>query len=346
MQPLENKEENPDEMPLSKPPAIEKRSTAWTTVVAAWRRHARSIGFVVLAAVTIYGLRELFTGDWTTVIAFWRARLRVLPVIVGLAVLDIILEGVAWVWVVERFGMRARDKTGARIYLAANAGRLLPAQLGRLIRPEEMVRFGRGTTAQCLKAEGAVFVLDSLSVAALLAGLLVFRINPALGVLAAAGTITVALFLGSHIADALSDTKLNLPRGFWWNPKTFATTMIQMSGWIAHGLAFYVLVSQLPGSTDLWDSVFLAPASAVLGIGSGLPGGVGATEGVLGVSLGLSGVPAAHLAVAITGFRVITFWVWIPIGWAALLRIRRKARKAARKVAASSAPRLGERGPE
>jgi len=344
---MEKKEETPGETPASKTPTVEERSSAWTTAVAAWRRYARGIGFVVLAAVTIYGLRELFTGDWAAVREFWRARLMILPVIVSLAVLDIVLEGVAWVWVVERFGMRARDWTGARVYLSANAGRLLPAQLGRLIRPEEMVRLGRGKTAECLKAEGTVFVLDSLSVGALLAGLLVFRIHPALGVLAAAGTITVALFLGSRIADVLSDTKLNLPRGFWWNPKTFATVMIQMSGWIIHGLAFYVLVSQLPGSTDLWDAVFLAPASAVLGVGSGLPGGVGATEGVLGVSLGLNGVPAAHLAVAVTGFRIITFWVWIPIGWMALLRIRRKARKAARRAMhAGSNPPPGERGPE
>ena len=335
MQPLETKEDPPGEAPLTEAPVTEEHSTVWPRLAAAWRRYARVVGFVVLVAVTVYGLRELFTGDWNAVAEFWRVRMLILPAIVGLAALDIFLEGVAWVWVVERFGMRARDLTGARVYLAANAGRLLPAQLGRLIRPEEMVRLGRGTTPQCLKAEGTVFVLDTLSVAALLAGLLVFRINPALGVLATVGTITVALFLGSRIANALSDTKLDLPKGFWWNPRTFATVMIQLAGWVAHGLAFYVLVAQLPGSTGLWDAVFLAPASAVLGVGSGLPGGIGATEGVLGVSLSLNGVPTAHLAVAITGFRIITFWAWVLIGWLALLGLRRQARAARR-----------ERGPE
>jgi uncharacterized membrane protein YbhN (UPF0104 family) len=335
MQALEKIEDPPAEAPVSEAPVTEGTPTVWTRLAAIWSRYARIVGFVVLAAVTIYGLRELFTGDWNAVAGFWRARMLVLLAIVGLAALDIFLEGVAWVWVVERFGMRARDLTGARVYLAANAGRLLPAQLGRLIRPEEMVRLGRGTTAQCLKTEGTVFVLDSLSVAALLAGLLVWRINPALGVLATLGTITVALFLGSRIADALSDTKLDLPRGFWWNPKTFATAMIQLSGWVVHGLAFYVLVSQLPGSTGLWDAVFLAPASAVLGVGSGLPGGIGATEGVLGVSLSLNGVPAAHLAVAVTGFRIITFWAWVLIGWLALLSLRRQARSEKRAAVAA-----------
>ena len=179
MQALEKYEDPPGKAPVSEAPVTEGTPTVWTRLAAIWSRYARIVGFVVLAAVTIYGLRELFTGDWNAVAGFWRARMLVLLAIVELAALDIFLEGVAWVWVVERFGMRARDLTGARVYLAANAGRLLPAQLGRLIRPEEMVRLGRGTTAQCLKAEGTVFVLDSLSVAALLAGLLVWRINPA-----------------------------------------------------------------------------------------------------------------------------------------------------------------------
>jgi len=52
---------------------------------------------------------------------------------------------------------------------------------------------------------------------------------------------------------------------------------------------------QTPGETTVSETpVFLAPASAALGVGSGLPGGIGATEGVLGVSPSLNGVPAAR----------------------------------------------------
>ncbi len=48
-----------------------------------------------------------------------------------------------------------------------------------------------------------------------------------------------------------------------------------------------VVVADLPGSKTLWDSLFLGPGSAVLGVATGLPGGIGVTEAVLGGSMRL-----------------------------------------------------------
>ena len=59
---------------------------------------------------------------------------------------------------------------------------------------------------------------------------------------------------------------------------------------------------------------------------TGLPGGIGATEGILGASLSFRQVPVEHLAVAVAAFRMITFWIWIPVGWLALLALRRETR--------------------
>jgi len=292
--------------------------------VTGWGRYARIVGFAVLAGATLYGLRELWTGDWREVGAYWRAHLIVVPLILGFAALDILLEGVAWVWVYERFGLRARDWTGVRVYISASAGKLLPAQLGRLIRPDAMVRLGRGTARECLKAEGIVFVLDSISVLSLLAGLVAYRIHPALSVPAAVLVVTVSLFVGDRVARLLAGTRFDLPADFWWNRRTFATATVQLAGWVMHGLAFYALVVGLPGSTGLWDALVVAPASAVLGVATGLPGGIGATEGVLGFSLNYRGVPVEHLAIAVTGFRVFTFWLWVLIGWIVLIGLRRE----------------------
>jgi len=55
-----------------------------------------------------------------------------------------------------------------------------------------------------------------------------------------------------------------------------------------------------------------------------LPGGIGATEGILGASLRLRSVPMEHLAIAIAAFRLITFWIWIPLGWLALAVVNRR----------------------
>jgi uncharacterized membrane protein YbhN (UPF0104 family) len=144
--------------------------------------------------------------------------------------------------------------------------------------------------------------------------------------------IAVCLFLGNQIAARLSDTKLGMPAGFWWDPRSLAIILIQLIGWAAHGAAFYVLVLHLPGNAGLWDALFFAPAAAVLGIGTGLPGGVGATEGFLGAALSFNKVPQEHLALVISAFRVVTFWIWIPVGWMALAVTRRRSDRRALRI--------------
>jgi len=83
----------------------------------------------------------------------------------------------------------------------------------------------------------------------------------------------------------------------------------------------------------------VAPGSAVLGVSTGLPGGLGATEGIIGASLRLRSVPMEHLAIAIAAFRLITFWMWIPIGWAALAVVNRRI---ARPITKESVAKLSE----
>jgi uncharacterized membrane protein YbhN (UPF0104 family) len=298
-----------------------------------WWTGARIAAFVLLAVFTFYGIYSTFSGDFAEMKGFWAGKLGLLPWLLALALFDVILEWVAWVWVYERFGMRARGATGARVFLAAHAGLFLPAQLGRLIRPDAMVRLGRGTMAKGMKAEAAVFVIDALAVFALLAGVAAWLIHPLLTPLAAALVIVACLSLGNLIAERLAGTPLGLPRAFWWSTPTVAIVLIEMLGWTTHGFSFYLLVRDLPGSIGIWDSLFFAPAAAVLGVGSGLPGGIGATEGMLGAALRFADVPATVLPSVVGGFRLVTFWIWIPIGWFALASTRRRQGRHAVRVA-------------
>ncbi len=295
--------------------------------VSGWQRWARWVGFGILVVVSIHGIREFMAGDAAAVKAYWSSHYRVLPMVLLFAMMDVAVEITAWMWVYQRFGIQAFDRTGAAVGLSGKAGLLLPAQLGRLIRPDEMVRLRRGVLGECLKAEAVVFVLDSISVLALFAALVAYRIHGTLTLVAGAAVIGVCLFLGNFILKLLSDTKLELPRGFWWSWTTFAIVILQSTGWIAHGLAFFMLASNLPGDVGMWDSLILAPGSAVLGLGSGVPGGIGATEALLGASMGIRGVPQEHLAVGVAAFRIVTFWLLLPMGWLALAYVGRQGRK-------------------
>lgn len=283
-----------------------------------WERWARIIGLLILIAASVHGVREFLAGDAQAMAAMWQRSRTILPVVFVFAVLDVAIEALAWALVFTRFGIKSLDPVGAAVAVSGKAGLLLPAQLGRLVRPDLMVRLGRATLGQGLKAEAVVFLLDGASVAALLASLLTFRFAPVLAPLAGFVVVATCLFLANRIAPLLSGTVLELPAGFWWNWRTFGIVAVQSAGWCAHGLAFWIMGSMLDGQMGIWESLFFAPGSAVVGLGSGLPGGLGVTEILLGASLDFSGVPQAQLAVGVAVFRVLTFWVWIPIGWLAL----------------------------
>ncbi len=294
-------------------------------MMARFTKYARPAGLALLALVTVYGIWRFATGDSEAVIDYWRGKLLTLPAVLGLAAIDVALECAAWMWVYARFGMRVGDSGGVCAFLAGRAGLLLPVQLGRLIRPDSMARLKRGPASECFKAEAVVFALDVTAVGALLAAVGAWVIHPLAAPVAMLATIGAILFLGNRFADMLAGTHLALPDDFWLRWQTLAIVLVETGGWFVHGVALWILVRDLPGQAELWEAVFYSSGSAVIGAGSGLPGGVGATEGLLGVSLSLMSVPADHLALAVGGFRLLTFWIWIPVGWAALVAVNRRA---------------------
>lgn len=288
--------------------------------------YSRYLAFLLLGLISIYGLYRLVTGDWSEVSKFWASRGEIIPILVLISVADVVLEGLAWMWVYHRFQVRTFDRVGILAFLSGRAGLPMPAQLGRLIRPDAMVRQGRTPVLNALKAEAVVFGLDAISVVSLLGGLIVFQIFPAISPFAALAVIALSMLLGNTITRVLTHTRLHLPLKFWWTWPTFFIILIMMAGWVAHGLALHFVVRDLPGEMTLWDSLFFGPGTAVLGVATGLPGGIGATEGLLGASLKVRSVPVEHLAIAVAAFRLITFWMWIPIGWVAIAILRKVPR--------------------
>lgn len=288
-------------------------------------RYTRLIALAILAAATLYGIRELTTGDLGAVAATWRGSPRILSLALLFSALDVTLEGCAWMWVYARLGVPIRTRSGVAAYLTGRAGLLLPAQLGRLIRPDSVASLGKAPLPTCLKAEAAAFVFDAASVATLLAGLVALRIHP-LGALAVLlGAAASVAGLGAWITGRLLHRSLRFPPGFWWSWQTGAIVLVQMGGWIAYGMALWTMVRGLPSDLSLWDVMFYSSGASALGASTGLPGGIGATEVLLGISLRFEELGADQMVMIIAAFRVVTLWIWIPIGWLALAYVRRPA---------------------
>lgn len=271
-----------------------------------------------VAIATVVGIWSFARSDPGPAIEYWKGRASLLPLLVLCACADVAFEGVSWYWTYRRLGVRARPFGSLGTFLAGRAGLLLPAQLGRLIRPDAMFRLGYAPLRDCMKAEAVTFVLDVIALGALACGLVAVRIAPALGPVASAASIAVAFLLANGIARTLAKTSFALPASFWWSWRTWATVLMQMGGWTAHGVGLWLMIHGLTSSVTLVDTVLFTSISSALGASSGLPGGIGATEGLLGLSLTIMKIPPEHLAIAIGSFRLITFWAWIPIGWIAL----------------------------
>ena len=167
--------------------------------------------------------------------------------------------------------------------------------------------------------------LDLTALLAVVGGLGACMLAPQTSPLVVVGITVVLLFLADWIAGWVSDTRLAMPKAFWWNWQTIGIVLIRMVTWIVHGLVLSVLVRDLPGEVGAVKPIFFTCVSVLLGTATGLPGGIGATEGLLGMFLSLAEMPDAHMAVAVGVYRLVTFWLMLPIGWIALTLMNRRA---------------------
>lgn len=289
------------------------------------RAYARAMSLLLLAGVTAYGLYLMFTSDWHAIVSTWGSRWPVILAAFGLGVLDISLECVSWMWIMRRFRIRTWDGVGVKVFLAGYAGVLLPMSLGNLIRPDALKRLGRGSLKAGVKAEAVALFLDATAGLVVIVTLGICLVDVRLAPLAGLAVLAAILAAADRVSNLVSDTPLELPPDFWWRWATVGVVAIRSVCWLLVAFAFYLLIRHLPGDFGFIEVMLSAPLATAVGSGTGLPGGIGAVEGLLGVSLRIMEIPPAHMAFVVGAFRVTTFWVWLPIGWVALLLVNRDA---------------------
>ncbi len=282
------------------------------------KRHRLAIALALLAFTAVAGLYGLFSADWRVALRFWSGRGWVLCAVFGLHTVNMMADGFLWLWLLAGFGIRPGFVRGALIYFSGFAGQLVPAQLGRLVRPEELARLGHGRFMEAAKAEGMFIVMMAVSSVALLSALLAGLWRSWAAVPAAlAVTVCFLCFaaLGLKVVPRLSRY---LPDGYFVRPSTVAIACLSGAGWVASGLGLYLILREIVPDVPLWQALAITPSGSLVGAASGMPGGLGAVEGYLGVTFHAMRVPPEHLALAVGALRLITFWIWIPVGWAAL----------------------------
>jgi len=302
------------------------------------KKHARTIAFLLLAAVTAYSFYRFAQDDWRPAVEAWQGRWHMVALAFAVNYLGIALDAIGWFLVSGSLGIKVRPRLGVGIYLTVYATQLVPMQLGRLIRPDAVVRTGSGTLGRSVKAEAILFYLDLGALLCLLGAVTLYIGLPfipylgidsvALGmivsglafVLACIALLAVANFATRFVVE----TRLALPLRYWFEPRTVAVLLLRSGDWVCTGTILWLLLADLPGDLSYARSIFFSLASTLVGSGSGLPGGIGATEGILGWFLAMVQLPAAHLVIAVGLYRFITFWMQVPLGWAALVWVNRR----------------------
>ena len=90
-------------------------------------------------------------------------------------------------------------------------------------------------------------------------------------------------------------------------------------GWLINGFILYLIFQEVTETLEIHHAIMIMTSNLFIGVASGLPGGLGITESYIGGMMYWLSTPPGHLVIAVAAFRILTFWVWIPIGWVALL---------------------------
>lgn len=95
--------------------------------------------------------------------------------------------------------------------------------------------------------------------------------------------------------------------------------VLGFAGWLAECLGLYILLDLSPGaSLGIGEAVGIYAVAIVIGAVSFLPGGLGTTEAALAGILASRGVPLADALLITLACRVLTLWLAVGLGWAAV----------------------------
>jgi uncharacterized protein (TIRG00374 family) len=89
-------------------------------------------------------------------------------------------------------------------------------------------------------------------------------------------------------------------------------------------LCLTACVLALGGSVPVTSAAVVYLTGSALGSAVPTPGGLGAVEAALTAGLTATGMPAATAVSAVLLFRLLTFWLPVPAGWAAFSYLRRR----------------------
>jgi glycosyltransferase 2 family protein len=262
-----------------------------------------------------------------------------------LSLLNYALRILRWRSYLARLGYELGIGFTALSYVAGFAFTLSPGKVGELAR----ARYYQPRGVPVAQVAAAFFVerlMDLLAVlvlaALILAGLPRYHaaiwsalaaIAAALCVLALLPRAKLASGLGSHLRVPLW---LRRPLGAAAGTLAAARRLLRpdtltlgfvlgLAAWSLEGVGLGVLASMFATSSlPLPGAVGIYAVAVLVGAVSCLPGGLGSTEAVMTALLVARGVPLAQAILLTLACRLVTLWLAVGLGWAAVWALRQR----------------------
>jgi glycosyltransferase 2 family protein len=300
-------------------------------------RLVRPLLLSVVAGLALYAGAMVATDAGAVSEAAGRLALLGWLAVLGLSTLNYLVRFGRWHWYLGRLGDRVPVGRHLAYYLAGLAFATTPGKAGEAIRSlylqRHAITFRHSLAAlfvERLVDLGAI-VLLALSAAwafagarwpVALGGLLVFGLLALVRSRRAAGTLDhwrdragwprAGALLG-HLADLLRASSHLLRARMLYGGLVFG-----LLAWGAEGLGFWLILDRLGAELSPLTATGIYAAGILAGALSFIPGGLGSTEAVMVLLLGLTGLGTSEAVAATLICRIATLWFAVAIGLGAV----------------------------
>ncbi|WP_438987592.1 lysylphosphatidylglycerol synthase transmembrane domain-containing protein [Marivivens donghaensis] len=297
-----------------------------------WRDIALLAGLFGFVIAGLAGL-ALATGWEETIAQLSRLSLLQFVVLLGLSLVNYVFRGSRWHVMARKIGLPTTLTQDLRHFIGGFAMSVTPGRVGELIR----MRWIRRETGWAVERTAPLVLMDRAGDLAAMAIILSLGLSFGAGGIAFGLPVAIAALLVAFIATR--PTLLAGAAGFAYRLTGFFprlmvrvrraagslaafsdlrtvifTLALGLTGWIAEGYAFHLLLMWMGADIGFWMAATIFTFSTLAGGLTGAPGGVGGAEAAMVALLSMQGVPLETSLPATAIIRVTTLWFAIGLG--------------------------------
>ncbi|MEY2961383.1 MAG: hypothetical protein RLZ60_1213 [Pseudomonadota bacterium] len=297
-----------------------------------WRDIALLAGLFGFVIVGLAGL-ALATGWEETIAQLLRLSFLQFIVLLGLSLVNYVLRGSRWHVMARKIGLPTTLTQDLRHFIGGFAMSVTPGRVGELIR----MRWIRRETGWAVERSAPMVLMDRAGDLAAMAIILALGLSFGAGGIAFGLPVAIAALLVAFVATrprllaGAAEFAYRLTGFFprlmvrvrraagslaaFSDPKTVIITLaLGLTGWIAEGYAFHLLLLWMGADIGFWMAATIFTFSTLAGGLTGAPGGVGGAEAAMVALLSMQGVPLETSLPATAIIRVTTLWFAIGLG--------------------------------